>query len=65
VDVTAIPAFRSRKRLPSTSSTIDPAPRIGTKGYARGRDGDVTLRSRSIRAIASGPGTSVISFGRL
>ena len=60
-----MPALMSRNRLPSTSSTIEPAPRLGTNGYARGSDGDVTLASRAIRASDSGPGMSVISFGPL
>src|SRR5437667_352870 len=35
VEHTAMPAFRSRKMLPSTSSTIAPAPRPGSCGRPR------------------------------
>src|ERR1051325_8005739 len=61
---TAMPALQSRKRFPSTSSTIAPSPRAATSGYERVYDGDITRLSRSIIALALGPGTDVIRCGR-
>src|SRR5919198_661818 len=59
VDATAMPALKSRNRLPSTSSTTQPAPRLGTNSYARGSEGLVSWRSRSMISRARGPGISV------
>src|SRR5262245_27440058 len=63
VELTAIPAAPSRNRLPSTSSTIAPSPRAMTKGYERVYDGDTTAPSRSISALARGPGNEVLMSG--
>jgi hypothetical protein len=59
VDVTAMPAAQSRKRLPSTSSTDDPVPREITSGYPRVYDGETTALSRAMIALAFGPGSGV------
>src|SRR4051794_28941476 len=58
-----MPAAKSRKRLPSMSSTVRPSPRRGTIGYARGRLGDVHAWSKATWARAFGPGSSVVIFG--
>src|SRR5450759_2664108 len=63
VELTAIPAAKSRKRLPSMSSTTRPSPRTGTIGYARGRLGDVQVLSYTTWALALGPGISVTRCG--
>src|SRR5829696_7928616 len=63
VEQTAMPALKSRNRLPSTSSSTAPVPRRGTIGYARGRDGLVTAASRASTRRPSGPGTSVLRSG--
>src|SRR4029077_8986318 len=63
VELTAIPAAKSRKRLPSMSSTVRPSPRTGTIGYARGRLGDVQVSSKATWARAFGPGSSVTICG--
>ena len=54
--VTAIPAVKSRKRLPSRSSTIAPFARLMTSGYMRVYDGDMTRSSRASHSAARGPG---------
>jgi len=41
VEVTAMPAEKSRNSLPSTSSTITPRPRFATRGYERVYDGEM------------------------
>ena len=61
--VTAMPAAKSRKRLPSMSSTVRPSPRTGTIGYARGRLGEVHAWSNATWARAFGPGSSVVISG--
>ena len=58
-----MPAAKSRKRLPSMSSTVRPSPRTGTIGYARGRLGDVQVSSNATWARAFGPGSSVTMCG--
>src|SRR6476646_10228228 len=63
VELTAMPAAQSRKTLPSTSSTIAPQPRSITSGYPRVYDGDTTVLSRSISALAFGPGSAVLISG--
>src|SRR6478609_2068545 len=63
VELTAMPAAQSRKTLPSTSSTIAPQPRSITSGYPRVYDGDTTDLSRSISALAFGPGSAVLISG--
>src|SRR6185369_14990986 len=56
-------AAQSRKSLPSTSSTADPVPRPITSGYPRVYEGDTTALSRSMMALAFGPGSGVLMFG--
>src|SRR5437588_7907076 len=63
VVTTAMPAVKSRKRLPSTSVTQQPCPRSMTKGYARVKLGDIALESRSMSAAAFGPGSGVLISG--
>src|SRR5262245_27326731 len=63
VEFTAMPAAQSRKRLPSTSSTVDPLPRSMTSGYPRVYEGETTARSRSMSALAFGPGSGVLMCG--
>src|SRR5271154_3388869 len=63
VDATAMPAVKSKKRLPSTSSIVEPKPRATTKGYIRVYDGDITRASRASQAAAFGPGKPVTSCG--
>ena len=63
VEQTAMPALKSRNRLPSTSSTSAPLPRRGTIGYTRGSDGLVTAASRASTLRPSRPGTSVLRSG--
>jgi hypothetical protein len=60
VEFTAMPAAQSRNRLPSTSSTVAPDPRSMTSGYPRVYDGETTLLSRSMIALALGPGSGVL-----
>src|SRR5258708_27702287 len=43
VVTTAMPAVKSRNRLPSTSVTQQPLPRSITNGYARVKLGDIAL----------------------
>src|SRR5712691_8741224 len=63
VELTAMPAAQSRKTLPSTSSTVAPDPRSMTSGYPRVYDGETTVLSRSMRALAFGPGSGVLICG--
>src|SRR6266852_9624095 len=64
VVTTAMPAVKSRNRLPSTSVTQQPLPRSITKGYARVKLGDIALESRAIHSAALGPGSGVWIRGR-
>src|SRR6266568_2481851 len=63
VVLTAMPAVKSRNRLPSTSVTQQPWPRSITKGYERVKLGDIALASRAISSAALGPGSGVFSSG--
>src|SRR3989454_7051233 len=63
VVTTAMPAVKSRKRLPSTSVTQQPCTRSMTKGCARVKLGDIALESRSMSAAALGPGSGVLISG--
>ena len=63
VEQTAIPAAKSRKRLPSTSVTTSPDPDSATSGYARVSEGLATASSRAMSARAFGPGSSVWMCG--
>src|SRR6266508_4005176 len=60
---TAMPALKSRNRLPSTSSSTQPRPRLTTSGYRRVSDGLVTISSRAMMSAAIGPGSSVRRSG--
>jgi hypothetical protein len=61
--VTAIPAMKSRKVLPSKSSINIPSARLITKGYSLMSDGDETLVSLFIILLDSGPGRGVSILG--
>src|SRR5437868_4637805 len=63
VVTTAIPAVKSRNRLPSTSVTQQPLPRSMTNGYDRVKLGDIALASRAISSAAFGPGRGVLISG--
>src|SRR5580704_16634792 len=58
-----MPAAKSRKAFPSTSSTIEPWPFLATSGYSRENDGDMNFASYSITFFACGPGNSIRSRG--
>ena len=58
-----MPALKSRKRLPSTSSMTHPRARRTTSGYTLVSDGLVTASSRAMTSRARGPGSSVVSAG--
>jgi hypothetical protein len=60
---TAMPAAKSRNRLPSTSVTTMPEPDSATSGYARVSDGLATASSRAMISRAFGPGSSVTMRG--
>src|SRR5882724_1223317 len=60
-----MPAAKSRKELPSTSSTIAPCPRLATSGQSRVYDGDMNFASCSRTRLAFGPGNTVTSRGVL
>src|SRR6267378_8174521 len=64
VVTTAMPAVKSRKRLPSTSVTQQPLPWSMTNGYVRVKLGDIALASRAIHSAALGPGRGVWISGR-
>src|SRR6185312_8108555 len=63
VDVTAMPAVKSRKRLPSTSSMTAPLPRATTSGEMRVYDGETERASRASNACALVPGKGVWIWG--
>src|SRR5258708_15652691 len=58
-----MPAAKSRKVFPSTSSTMAPRPFLATSGYSRVNDGDMNFASSSITLLACGPGSSIRSRG--
>src|SRR5690242_20025835 len=60
---TAMPAVKSRKRLPSTSVTQHPRPWSMTKGYERVKLGDIAFASRAMSSAAFGPGSFVLMSG--
>src|SRR5712692_2473364 len=64
VVTTAMPAVKSRNRLPSTSVTQQPLPWSITNGYARVKLGDIARASRAISSAAFGPGSGVRINGR-
>src|ERR1700739_4319443 len=59
VEHTAMPAQKSRKALPSGSSTMAPLARSATIGYSRESEGEMYLASYSITCLAFGPGKDV------
>src|SRR5258708_29026158 len=63
VEVTAMPAEKSRNSLPSTSSMTTPRPRLTTSGYERVYDGEIYFLSPSRIFCALGPGSLVRIFG--
>src|ERR1017187_8776911 len=64
VATTAIPALKSRKRLPSTSWTMAPAALSTTIGYPRVYEDDTARASRSMIVLARGPGIGPERWGR-
>src|ERR1017187_3568252 len=64
VATTAIPALKSRKRLPSTSWTMAPAALSTTIGYPRVYEDDTARASRSMIGLARGPGIGPERWGR-
>src|SRR5882762_2217707 len=63
VDVTAMPAEKSKNSLPSTSVTMIPRPLLATSGYERVYDGEIYFWSASSTRLALGPGRAVLILG--
>src|SRR5205807_3455527 len=63
VEVTAMPAEKSKNSLPSTSVTTMPRPLLATSGYERVYDGEIYFWSASSTRLALGPGRAVLIFG--
>src|SRR5512141_3177163 len=63
VEVTAMPAEKSRNSFPSTSSTTTPRPFLATMGYERVYDGEISRSSAARILFALGPGRAVLMFG--
>src|SRR6266487_4127964 len=63
VDVTAIPAEKSKNSFPSTSVTTIPRPLFATSGYDRVYDGEIYFASPSSTRLALGPGRAVLILG--
>ena len=63
VDVTAMPAEKSKNSLPSTSVTMMPRPLFATIGYERVYDGEMYFSSPSSTRLALGPGRAVLILG--
>src|SRR2546423_14883393 len=63
VEVTAMPAEKSRNSLPSTSSITTPRPRLATSGYERVYDGEMARASSFTMRAAFGPGSLVLMTG--
>src|SRR5208282_2890140 len=63
VDVTAMPAEKSKNSLPSTSVTTMPRPLFATSGYERVYDGEMYFSSPSSTRLALGPGRAVLILG--
>src|SRR5258708_6374034 len=59
VVTTAMPAVKSRNRLPSTSGNQHPSPLSMTNGYERVKLGDIARAARAITVAALGPGVGV------
>src|SRR5437867_7330605 len=64
VETVEMPAAKSRKRLPSTSSTTMPWARATTRGTSLLRFCDTVLASRAMNSLARGPGRGVTIFGQ-
>ncbi len=58
-----MPAAKSRKRFPSTSSTTMPCPRDTTSGTSFVRFWDTVRESRPMNSLAFGPGNGVAIRG--
>src|SRR5215469_12080162 len=63
VEVTAMPAEKSKNSLPSTSVTTTPRPLLATSGYERVYDGEMYFSSPARMRLAFGPGSAVLIFG--
>src|SRR5579872_630219 len=63
VDVTAMPAEKSKNSLPSTSVTTMPRPLLATIGYERVYDGEIYFSSPASTRLAFGPGRAVLILG--
>src|ERR1700758_2917479 len=63
VEVTAMPAEKSKNSLPSTSVTTMPRPLLATIGYDRVYDGEMYFWSPSSTRLALGPGRAVLILG--
>src|SRR5580692_273423 len=63
VEVTAMPAEKSKNSFPSTSVTTMPRPCLATSGYERVYDGEMYLLSPSSTRFAFGPGRAVLILG--
>src|SRR5215469_3149616 len=63
VEVTAIPAEKSRNSLPSTSVMTTPRPLLATSGYERVYEGEMYFSSPSSTRFAFGPGRAVLILG--
>src|SRR5579862_5082168 len=63
VDVTAMPAEKSKNSLPSTSVTTMARPLFATIGYERVYDGEIYFSSPSSTRLAFGPGRAVLILG--
>src|SRR5277367_5305377 len=63
VEVTAMPAEKSKNSFPSTSVTTIPRPLFATSGYDRVYDGEIYFSSPSSTRLAFGPGRAVLILG--
>src|SRR2546427_11789403 len=63
VEVTAMPAEKSKNSFPSTSVTTMPRPCFATRGYERVYEGEMYLSSPSRICLALGPGSVVLILG--
>src|SRR2546427_11474837 len=63
VEVTAMPAEKSKNSFPSTSVTTMPRPCFATRGYERVYEGEMYLSSPSRICLALGPGNLVLILG--
>src|SRR5580704_9214265 len=63
VEVTAMPAEKSKNSLPSTSVTTMPRPLLATRGYERVYEGEMYFESPASTRFALGPGRAVLILG--